>query len=148
MRCSLSVDRQPADVEETVVDEVVLSEPVPELPEGEPVNEPPAVDEPAPSEPAPRWSGEGVYVGNEPPEGYVIKGNERSKKYHMPEARATAAPSPRSGSTARRRRSRPGSSAPSAEPTRFVVRVPAGRQEMLLISGAPADIFCDFRRRR
>jgi len=34
----------------------------------------------------PRWSGEGVYVGNEPPEGYVIKGNSRSMKYHVPEA--------------------------------------------------------------
>ena len=34
----------------------------------------------------PRWSGEGVYVGNEPPEGYVIKGNDRSMKYHVPEA--------------------------------------------------------------
>ena len=34
----------------------------------------------------PRWSGEGVYVGNEPPEGYVIKGNARSMKYHVPEA--------------------------------------------------------------
>ena len=42
----------------------------------------------------PRWSGEGVYVGNEPPEGYVIKGNARSMKYHVPEsigyARTTA----------------------------------------------------------
>ena len=34
----------------------------------------------------PRWSGEGVYVGDEPPEGYVIKGNDRSMKYHVPEA--------------------------------------------------------------
>ena len=25
-------------------------------------------------------------MGSEPPEGYVIKGNERSMKYHMPEA--------------------------------------------------------------
>ena len=74
------------DIDEIVVDEVVLSEPVPELPDGEPVNETPAVDETAPTEPASRWSGEGVYVGTEPPEGYVIKGNERSMKYHMPEA--------------------------------------------------------------
>ncbi|SHI39768.1 hypothetical protein SAMN02745244_00272 [Tessaracoccus bendigoensis DSM 12906] len=28
--------------------------------------------------------GEGSYVGTEPPEGYSIKGNERSKKYHLP----------------------------------------------------------------
>ena len=25
-------------------------------------------------------------MGNEPPEGYVIKGNARSMKYHVPEA--------------------------------------------------------------
>ncbi len=28
--------------------------------------------------------GEGSYVGDEPPEGFVIKGNERSMKYHVP----------------------------------------------------------------
>ncbi|MGA4507074.1 hypothetical protein ACQB6R_05075 [Propionibacteriaceae bacterium G1746] len=28
--------------------------------------------------------GDGAYVGAEPPEGFVIKGNERSKKYHVP----------------------------------------------------------------
>jgi hypothetical protein len=65
--------------DETVVDEVVISEPVADLPETEPVTEPGS------DQPAPRYSGEGVYVGSEPPEGYVIKGNERSKKYHMPE---------------------------------------------------------------
>ena len=27
--------------------------------------------------------GEGAYMGTEPPEGFTIKGNERSKKYHM-----------------------------------------------------------------
>ncbi len=30
--------------------------------------------------------GEGAYVGTEPPEGYTIKGNERSMKYHTAEA--------------------------------------------------------------
>ena len=74
------------NVEETVVDEVVFREPVPDLPEGEPVSDTLAADEPAPGERAARFSGEGVYVGHEPPEGYVIKGNERSMKYHMPEA--------------------------------------------------------------
>ena len=64
-----------------MVDHVVVSEPVPDLPEGEPVSGSPAADE----RPA-RWSGEGVYVGHEPPEGFVIKGNERSKKYHVPES--------------------------------------------------------------
>ena len=28
----------------------------------------------------------GVYVGSEPPEGFTIKGNERSMKYHVPES--------------------------------------------------------------
>lgn len=28
--------------------------------------------------------GEGSYVGSEPPEGFTIKGNERSKKFHLP----------------------------------------------------------------
>lgn len=30
--------------------------------------------------------GEGSYVGTEPPEGFAIKGNERSMKYHTPES--------------------------------------------------------------
>jgi hypothetical protein len=34
----------------------------------------------------PRYEGEGIYIGLEPPEGYTIKGNERSKKYHVPES--------------------------------------------------------------
>ena len=42
----------------------------------------------------PRYEGEGIYIGLEPPAGYTIKGNERSKKYHVPEsagyARTTA----------------------------------------------------------
>jgi len=33
-----------------------------------------------------KYSGEGVYVGTEPPEGFTIKGNERSMKYHVPES--------------------------------------------------------------
>ena len=74
------------EVEETVVDEVVVSEPVPDLPEGDPVSSSLAADEPVPGERTARFSGEGVYVGHEPPEGFVIKGNERSMKYHMPEA--------------------------------------------------------------
>jgi hypothetical protein len=35
---------------------------------------------------AQRYQGEGVYVGHEPPEGFTIKGNERSMKYHVPES--------------------------------------------------------------
>lgn len=30
--------------------------------------------------------GEGAYVGAEPPEGFAIKGNERSMKYHLPDS--------------------------------------------------------------
>ena len=30
--------------------------------------------------------GEGSFVGTEPPEGYTIKGNDRSMKYHVPES--------------------------------------------------------------
>lgn len=30
--------------------------------------------------------GEGAYVGDEPPEGFTIKGNERSMKYHLPDS--------------------------------------------------------------
>jgi hypothetical protein len=33
-----------------------------------------------------RYQGEGVYVGSQPPEGFTIKGNERSMKYHVPES--------------------------------------------------------------
>jgi hypothetical protein len=35
---------------------------------------------------ASKYQGEGVYVGAEPPEGFSIKGNERSMKYHVPES--------------------------------------------------------------
>jgi hypothetical protein len=40
----------------------------------------------APEAVSPRYEGEGVYVGTEPPEGFTIKGNERSMKYHVPES--------------------------------------------------------------
>jgi hypothetical protein len=40
----------------------------------------------APEAAKPRYQGEGVYVGSEPPEGFTIKGNERSMKYHVPES--------------------------------------------------------------
>ncbi len=36
------------------------------------------------SEPGPSSYGEGSYTGTEPPEGFVIKGNENSMKYHLP----------------------------------------------------------------
>ncbi|HJV14171.1 MAG TPA: hypothetical protein VJ625_09795 [Propionibacteriaceae bacterium] len=40
----------------------------------------------APEGLTPRYQGEGVYIGSEPPEGFTIKGNERSMKYHVPES--------------------------------------------------------------
>jgi len=39
-----------------------------------------------PADDDPNRYGEGSYIGPEPPEGYVIKGNERSMKFHMPRA--------------------------------------------------------------
>ena len=33
-----------------------------------------------------KYEGEGVYMGSEPPEGFTIKGNQRSMKYHVPES--------------------------------------------------------------
>ncbi|HET9778540.1 MAG TPA: hypothetical protein VFP81_04580 [Propionibacteriaceae bacterium] len=40
----------------------------------------------APKTAKPKYEGEGVYIGSEPPEGFTIKGNERSMKYHVPES--------------------------------------------------------------
>jgi hypothetical protein len=40
----------------------------------------------APEATKPKYEGEGVYIGTEPPEGFTIKGNERSMKYHVPES--------------------------------------------------------------
>ncbi len=64
-------------------------EPEPEA-EPEPVDEGPdevedTVDETATTEPS-QVFGEGSYVGSEPPEGFTIKGNDRSMKYHLPES--------------------------------------------------------------
>jgi len=55
------------------IDEVVVDE------------EPPAEAE-APAEPVVQPYGEGSYVGATPPEGFTIKGNERSMKYHVPDS--------------------------------------------------------------
>ena len=52
-------------------------------------NEPAApTPQAAPAPEAPKESfGKGSYVGPNPPEGYIFKGNERSKKYHVPGTR-------------------------------------------------------------
>jgi hypothetical protein len=77
---------------ETTVDEEVRGETAAtgEVP-AEPVaigDEAATLDEAAavPEAAKPKYQGEGVYVGSEPPEGFTIKGNERSMKYHVPES--------------------------------------------------------------
>ena len=40
----------------------------------------------APDAGKPKFEGEGVYMGSEPPDGFTIKGNQRSMKYHVPES--------------------------------------------------------------
>jgi hypothetical protein len=76
-------------------DETPPGESPPESVEGVEAEEPvsvEAVDQIQPDEnagpplPRPKYEGEGVYVGSDPPEGYSIKGNERSRKYHVPES--------------------------------------------------------------
>lgn len=52
----------------------------------EPVTPTPQAAAPAPEAPKESF-GEGSYVGPNPPEGYIFKGNERSKKYHVPGTR-------------------------------------------------------------
>jgi hypothetical protein len=60
---------------------VSYSGPPDEVDEGDEVE-----DGRAPEADRSRYTGEGVYIGNEPPEGFVIKANERSMKYHVPES--------------------------------------------------------------
>lgn len=52
-------------------------------------NEPTPAEAPQPTvtEEKPVDYGEGSYVGPNPPEGYIIKGNGRSRKYHVPGTR-------------------------------------------------------------
>jgi len=70
--------------------------PTPKDPEPEPVDDDDdddaddeadeAVDDESTVEEPTNPFGEGSYVGTEPPEGYTIKGNDRSMKYHVPES--------------------------------------------------------------
>jgi hypothetical protein len=87
-----------APAEPTSVAEEMLAGPTNEQGEtassGEAPAEPVAADEAAahgeaaatPEAAKPKYEGEGVYLGSEPPEGFTIKGNERSMKYHVPES--------------------------------------------------------------
>ena len=68
--------------------------PAPKDPEPEPVDDvddeadegDEALDDDSTLEEPTNPFGEGSYVGTEPPEGYTIKGNDRSMKYHVPES--------------------------------------------------------------
>jgi len=60
------------------IDEVLIEEAEPSEPETSETSEVPTEE----SQPF----GEGSYAGPNPPQGYTIKGNERSMKYHMPDA--------------------------------------------------------------
>jgi hypothetical protein len=91
-----TISEMPTRAEETPTDSTLASEDVETPSSDEGLAEPtPGTDqdgavlsEPAlaPGAGAPRYQGEGVYVGSEPPEGFTIKGNERSMKYHVPES--------------------------------------------------------------
>ena len=78
-------------IAEPVVEQPVVEEPVEVIPEPEPVvaepeAEPAVVETPAdetPAAEAPDY-GEGSYRGENPPEGFDIKGNEDSMKFHTP----------------------------------------------------------------
>ena len=60
-----------------------------DMPAESPIAEPaPAPARAAFTAPAPAGYGEGAYVGDNPPEGYDIKGNADSMKYHVPGALA------------------------------------------------------------
>lgn len=54
--------------------------------EGGPLGSDGQTDEQAATAAGANVYGEGAYTGAEPPEGFIIKGNERSKKYHVPES--------------------------------------------------------------
>lgn len=71
-----TTDNFAAAQEEAKADEAAAAEMVDE---GAPVE----VDAEAIAETATEY-GEGAYIGEEPPAGFIIKGNERSMKYHMP----------------------------------------------------------------
>jgi hypothetical protein len=70
------VDEVPDDLDEDTLEEPVT---------GETATEETVPGETATAEPSLVF-GEGSYVGAEPPEGFTIKGNDRSMKYHLPES--------------------------------------------------------------
>ena len=72
------------ELQDTIFEETPEPEEDEETPEPDDQVPEPAEDDAAASDPD-RY-GEGSYIGQEPPDGYIIKGNERSMKYHVPKA--------------------------------------------------------------
>lgn len=66
--------------ETTPADPAPAAQPMSQSTPTEPEPEPESTE---PDEETPVY-GEGSYIGTEPPQGYTIKGNERSMKYHIP----------------------------------------------------------------
>ncbi len=76
-----------SDIEDSWGENPFASEPDTEPDDEDEFAEEDMIAEGGPAEPEPAEGfGEGAYVGTEPPEGYVIKGNERSMKFHTPQA--------------------------------------------------------------
>ncbi len=77
---SADITTEPVDVVSAQPLEVVSDEPVQVV-----SDETESVETAGAGDPE-RYAGEGAYVGSEPPEGFTIKGNERSMKYHLPDS--------------------------------------------------------------
>lgn len=84
-----------AEVDDEPAAELTPAEPETAAPEPAPAVAAEPEPEPAPDQPSaeedqgdPFRYGEGSFIGTTPPEGYTIKGNERSMKYHVPGALA------------------------------------------------------------
>jgi hypothetical protein len=92
------VDEAFAAAEAKITDEAPAEATGEEMPAGEAPAEATSIDEEMPADAipvetaavseagTPKYEGEGVYIGGEPPEGFTIKGNQRSMKYHVPES--------------------------------------------------------------
>jgi hypothetical protein len=82
---------EPSDLPAEAAPEATVAESVGEE---SPTEEPPTTEASAtdgmegtvPESDQNQYEGDDVYVGSDPPEGFVIKGNESSKKYHLPDS--------------------------------------------------------------
>nr|WP_203569185.1 hypothetical protein [Aestuariimicrobium ganziense] len=75
----------PGTTEDPVAEDAVIAEPD-VVTEGEADDEMVAEGGPVFNQADTTRHGEGSWIGDDKPEGYVIKGNERSMKYHVPES--------------------------------------------------------------